>query len=242
MGVNGVHSTEYIYVMQHTIIKFMNIVFFTGAGISEESGIPTFRTGEDSIWNRYNPDIVCNIRAWPFHKDKILSFFNEVRSWVEKCSPNQAHLDIASLENKHTVNVITTNIDELHEMAGSTNVLHIHGNIFESCDVNHHHIGKCDFDINIGDTHPKSKIQLRHNVVMFGEMPYYLNEANRLISKADILVVIGTALSVYPAAGLVHNAKCKTYYIDPESTLEGDSTININKKAIDGMQELLFII
>jgi len=220
----------------------MNIVFFTGAGISEESGIPTFRTGEDSIWNRYGPDIVCNVRAWPHHKEKILSFFNEVRSWVEKCEPNQAHIDISQLENTHTVHVITTNIDELHEMAGSTNVIHVHGNIFESCDVNYHHVEPCHTDINIGDVHTKSNTQLRHNVVMFGEMPYQLTKAMRIISQADILVVIGTSLSVYPAAGLVESFKGTIYYIDPEARSINDKTITINKVATDGVKEFISLI
>ena len=215
----------------------MNIVFFTGAGISEESGIPTFRTGEDSIWNRYNPDIVCNVRAWPHHKEKILSFFNEVRATVEKCEPNQAHLGIAQLENTHTVHVVTTNIDELHEKAGSSNVIHIHGNIFESCDINYHHVEPCHTDINIGDVHSKSNTQLRHNVVMFGEMPYHLNYAQRIISEANILVVVGTSLSVYPAAGLVERFKGEIFYIDPEAVKITENTIPIKTKATDGIKE-----
>ncbi len=220
----------------------MNIVFFTGAGISEESGIPTFRTGENSIWNRYNPDIVCNVRAWPYHKEKILSFFNEVRATVEKCEPNQAHLDIAYLEYEHNVHVITTNIDELHEKAGSSNVIHLHGNIFESCDINYHHVEPCHTDINTGDVHPKSNTQLRHNVVMFGEMPYHLNYAQRIISEANVLVVVGTSLSVYPAAGLVERFKGEIFYIDPEAVKITENTIPIKAKATDGIKEFKFYI
>jgi NAD-dependent deacetylase len=214
----------------------MNIVFFTGAGISEESGIPTFRTGENSIWNRYDPDIVCNVRAWPYHKEKILSFFNEVRSTVEKCESNYAHFDIANLEHKHNVTVITTNIDNLHEKAGSSNVIHLHGNIFESCDINYHHTEPCHTDINIGDVHPKSNSQLRHNVVMFGEMPYQLDYAQRIISEANILVVVGTSLSVYPAAGLVERFKGEIYYIDPEAVKITENTIPIKAKATYGIK------
>ena len=220
----------------------MNIVFFTGAGISEESGIPTFRTGENSIWNRYNPDIVCDVRAWPYHKEKILSFFNEVRATVEKCEPNDAHLDIAQLEYEHNVHVITTNIDELHEKAGSSNVIHLHGNIFESCDINYHHVEPCHTDINIGDIHPKSNFQLRHNVVMFGEMPYHLKYAQRIISEANILVVVGTSLSVYPAAGLVERFKGEIFYIDPEAVKITENTIPIKAKATDGIKEFKFYI
>lgn len=194
-----------------------NITIFSGAGISEESGIPTFRTGEDSIWSKYDQDIVCNIKAWPQHMGESLDFFNKVRQEIEICKPNSCHTDIANLEKNFNVNIITTNIDELHEKAGSSNVIHIHGNIFESCDLNHHHVGSCPIDINIGDKHPKSNTQLRHNVVMFGEMPYRFKEAQQIIPQTDILIVIGSSLSVYPAAGLIFGGRNveKRFYIDP---------------------------
>jgi NAD-dependent deacetylase len=194
-----------------------NLTIFSGAGISEESGIPTFRTGEDSIWSKYNPDIVCNIDSWPKHMEDSLNFFNLVRQEIEMCEPNSCHFDVVSLEKKYNVNVITTNIDELHEKAGSSNVIHIHGNIFEACDLNFHHIEKYSKDINIGDKHPKSNTQLRHNVVMFGEMPQRFKEAQQIISQTDILIIVGSSLSVYPAAGLALGAKNanQKYYIDP---------------------------
>lgn len=194
-----------------------NLTIFSGAGISEESGIPTFRTGENSIWSKYDPDVVCNIQSWPQNMEKSLDFFNLVRQEIQNCEPNSCHIDIANLEKNFKVNIITTNIDELHEKAGSTNVIHIHGNIFESCDLNHHHVEKCLVDIKMGDRHPKSNTQLRHNVVMFGEMPHRFKEAQHIISQTDILIIIGSSLSVYPAAGLALGAKNahKKYYIDP---------------------------
>jgi NAD-dependent deacetylase len=194
-----------------------NITIFSGAGISEESGIPTFRTGEDSIWSKYDPDIVCNIQSWPQNMEKSFDFFNLVRQEIQNCEPNSCHIDIANLEKKYNVNIITTNIDELHEKSGSTNVIHIHGNIFESCDLNHHHVEKCSVDIHIGDIHPKSNTQLRHNVVMFGEMPHRFKEAQQIIAQTDILIIVGSSLSVYPAAGLALGAKnaFKKYYVDP---------------------------
>jgi NAD-dependent deacetylase len=194
-----------------------NLTIFSGAGISEESGIPTFRTGENSIWTKYNPEIVCNIQSWPQNMEKSLDFFNLVRQEIQNCEPNSCHTDIYNLEKNYNVNIITTNIDELHEKAGSTNVIHIHGNIFESCDLNHHHVEKCNVDIKMGDTYPKSNTQLRHNVVMFGEMPHRFKEAQQIISQTDILIVIGSSLSVYPAAGLILGAKkaYKKYYVDP---------------------------
>ena len=194
-----------------------NLTIFSGAGISEESGISTFRTGEDSIWSKYDPDIVCNIQSWPQNMEKSFDFFNLVRQEIQNCEPNSCHIDIANLEKKYNVNIITTNIDELHEKSGSTNIIHIHGNIFESCDLNHHHVEKCSVDIHIGDIHPKSNTQLRHNVVMFGEMPHRFKEVQQIIAQTDILIIVGSSLSVYPAAGLALGAKnaFKKYYVDP---------------------------
>lgn len=219
----------------------MNITFFTGAGMSEESGIPTFRTGENSIWNQYDPDIYCNIRSWPQHKEKMLEFMNMLRRNVLDCSPNQGHFLIAELEKKHNVNIVTTNVDDLHERAGSTNVIHMHGNILENCDLNKRHINYSTQDIKLGDTHPKSGEQLRHNIVMFGEMPYYIKEAKTAINKADILVVVGTSLNVYPAAGLVlYSSVEKKYYIDP-SGLEIEGYETISKKASEGLEFLKYL-
>jgi NAD-dependent deacetylase len=217
-----------------------NLTIFSGAGISEESGIPTFRTGENSIWDKYDPDVVCNKNSWPQNMEKSLEFFNIVRQEIENCKPNSCHIDIADLESKFNVNIITTNIDELHEKAGSTNVFHIHGNIFESCDLNLHHIEKCNVDINIGDRNPISKIQNRHNVVMFGEMPYKFKEAQYIMSQTDVLIIIGSSLSVYPAAGLILGAKraYKKYYIDPMAeNFEGFECIKEN--ATEGIKKII---
>jgi NAD-dependent deacetylase len=217
-----------------------NLTIFSGAGISEESGIPTFRTGENSIWSKYDQDIVCNVKSWPKHMEDSLNFFNLVRQEIEMCEPNSCHFDVVSLEEKYNVNVITTNIDELHEKAGSSNVIHIHGNIFEACDLNLHHPTKYFKDINIGDKHPKSNTQLRHNVVMFGEMPQYFREAQQIISQTDILIVIGSSLSVYPAAGLVLGAKNanQKYYIDPLAE-EIIGFRCIKEKATVGMKKVI---
>lgn len=219
----------------------MKITFFTGAGISEESGIPTFRTGENSIWNKYNPDIVCNIKSWPKHKEKILGFFNEVMDLVVDCEPNEAHKLIADLEWDHEVTVVTTNVDNLHEKAGSTNVIHIHGNIFESCDIKRNHVRKLNSHIELGMLDFKSQKQLRHNVVMFGEMPYHLDKAWELCNNCDILVIIGTSLSVYPAANLVLTSKCnEKYYIDPNpDTLDFYGVSQYVMKAQNGLKNLI---
>jgi NAD-dependent deacetylase len=221
----------------------MKITFFTGAGISEQSGIPTFRTGENSIWNKYDPDIVCNIKSWKKHKEDILNFFNEVMDLVSECEPNEAHKLIADLEQNHEVNVVTTNVDDLHERAGSTNVIHIHGNIFESCDINYNHVKKLHEHIEIGMVDPKSQKQLRHNVVMFGEMPHNYNQAEYLCGNCDILVIIGTSLSVYPACNLVFDSTCKEkYYMDPCDTpdeLLGYAISHYQMSAEKGLRDLI---
>lgn len=216
-----------------------NLTIFSGAGISEESGIPTFRFGEDNIWSKYDSDEVCNVRSWPQNMEKSLDFFNLVRKEMAPYQPNQCHIDIAYLENRFNVNIITTNIDELHERAGSTNVIHIHGNIFESCDLNYHHIERCSTDLKIGDKHPNSNIQLRHNVVMFGEMPQHFYKAQQIISQTDILIVIGSSLSVYPAAGLVLEKQIPIkYYIDTNaSPIEGYTIIK--EKATEGIKQVI---
>ena len=217
----------------------MKIAIFTGAGMSEESGVPTFRTGENSIWDKYDPEIYCNVKSWPYHREKMLNFGNELRQSIEKCQPNKGHFDLAKLEEKYTVDIITTNVDNLHEKAGSTNVIHIHGNMFEQMDEYGNHIFPANQDIKPGDHHPVTGEQLRYNIVMFGEMPKYLNQASKLITEADTLIVIGTSLNVYPAAGLVLGSACsRKYYIDPSnSNIKGFTTIG--KKAIEGIEEVI---
>jgi NAD-dependent deacetylase len=207
-------------------------VIFTGAGVSEESGIPTFRSSdENSIWVKYNADIVCNIRSWAKHKDEMLEFGNEIRREISKCEPNKCHYDIAKLETAYDVTVNTTNVDDLHERAGSSKVIHIHGDLTELMDINLQGHYKSDQDIKIGDLHPETGEQLRHNIVMFGEMPNNLEEAAKEIDQADWFMVIGTSLSVYPAAGLVlnHGKSCQNkYYFDPEGTkIDGFKTISV---------------
>lgn len=217
----------------------MKIVFFTGAGMSEESGIPTFRTGENSIWDKYDPDVYCHVKSWSKHKEKMLDFGNELRQIIEKCLPNDGHKQIANLEKDHDVIIITTNVDDLHERAGSTNVIHIHGSLFESrSSLDPKLIYPLKQDINIGDKCCKGS-QLRYNIVMFGEMPYNLNIAKKNIDEADMLIVVGTSLNVYPAASLVLDSVCtKKYYIDPFGyEIKGYKLIE--KKATEGISEVL---
>ena len=196
------------------------IVVFTGAGVSAESGIPTFRDSEDSLWNKYDVDLVATISGWNKDKEAVLNFHNEVRRQMKGCQANEAHKIIAKLEEKYDVVVVTQNIDSLHEQGGSTKVLHIHGDINKAkssltneyfCDLDEHQ------DLKIGDCCDKGS-QLRHGTVLFGDaLPQRVfNEAAYAIDEADILIIIGTSLQVHPAAGLIGRFEGEQIYVvDP---------------------------
>ena len=195
-----------------------NIVVFTGAGISAESGIKTFR-GSDGLWENYRIEDVATPGAW--HKDKalVLEFYNQRRLQCLNAKPNAAHKGLAQLEKKFNVTVITQNIDNLHERAGSTNVVHLHGEITKSRSTIDESLVYTinGSELNIGDTCEKGS-QLRPHIVWFGEQVPMIEIACRIVSKADIFVVIGSSLLVYPAAGLIDYAPhaIPKFIIDPE--------------------------
>lgn len=225
----------------------MNIIFFTGAGVSEESGIPTFRGKDDSLWSRYDVDIVADSRSIHTHLDQVLDFHNEARKLIEKCKPNYCHQQIAKLQEDHNVVVITTNIDNLHERAGSKNVIHLHGNIFEQCDIKRREVQPCTQDINVGDKHSETGLQLRYNTVLFNEN-LSINTGrifSQLVKEADILVLIGAGLSVYPSNEIVYfndNIIC----INPDiPKLPHFNNINftpIQSSACEGIDKVIEII
>ena len=191
----------------------MRIVFFTGAGISQESGLPTFRdTG--GLWEGYAVEEVCSVQAWANYPTRVLDFYNERRRGVRAALPNAAHKAIAALENTpHSVHIVTQNIDDLHERAGSKNVLHLHGEITKSRSAGDDtHLFPCPGDINQGDTAPDG-MPLRPHVVFFGEGIYNYDAARSVCKKADVLVIVGTSLAVYPAAALAQNSNARTVYI-----------------------------
>lgn len=199
--------------------KKKNIVVFTGAGVSAESGIKTFRDA-DGLWENYNVMDVATPEAWEKDKALVLEFYNQRRKQVLNAQPNLAHKLIADLEQDFEVQVITQNIDDLHERAGSTKVLHLHGEITKSRST----APPYDlFDIKgdkikLGDICPRG-FQLRPHVVWFGEAVPLLPDAEKLVSIADIFIVIGTSLNVYPAAGLVYHTPetSMKYLIDPKA-------------------------
>jgi NAD-dependent deacetylase len=181
------------------------LVVLTGAGISAESGLKTFRDS-DGLWEGYNIEDVATPRAWKKDPALVLDFYNMRRRAVREAMPNAAHLGIAALEKDFDVQVITQNIDDLHERAGSSNILHLHGEILKMRSVlDDNHIVPIMGDIHPGDTAPDGG-QYRPHIVWFEEPVPMIEEAARLARAADIFVVVGTSLAVYPAAGLVHYA------------------------------------
>ena len=181
------------------------LVVLTGAGISAESGLKTFRDS-DGLWNGYNIEDVATPRAWRKDPRLVLEFYNMRRADVAKAQPNAAHYGLADLENDFEVTIITQNIDNLHERGGSTNVLHLHGEIFKMhSEINHRLLYDITGDINWGDK-AEDGGQLRPAIVWFEEPVPMIEIAASVASAADIFVVIGTSLAVYPAAGLLHYA------------------------------------
>ena len=220
-----------------------NIVVFTGAGVSADSGIPTFRDS-NGLWHNYDIKDVATYDAWKSNREMVLDFYNQRRRSMLNVEPNAAHFAIADLEKYANVNVITQNIDDLHERAGSTKVLHIHGEIFKSRSTVDRNIKyDCREDINIGDKCSKGS-QLRPDVVWFGESVTEINRAQVLVKNADLMIVVGSSLVVEPAASLVRLAYWKpVYLVDPNSELsnflKSDTFYFINETAEVGVPNLI---
>lgn len=200
------------------------IVVITGAGISAESGLSTFRDS-GGLWEGYDIHEVASIEGWRKDPETVLNFYNLRRKQALKAKPNKAHKALAHLQNYYDVQIITQNVDNLHEKAGSDRVLHLHGelNKAKSSEVDDHVIEIGDRPIKIGDKAADGS-QLRPHVVWFGEMVPNLEIAAEMTSKADILIVIGTSLVVYPAAGLIDYVKngSDKFIIDPSEPEFGD--------------------
>ncbi len=178
------------------------LVVLTGAGISAESGLRTFRDS-DGLWESYRVEDVATPRAWKKDMDLVLRFYNERRKDILAAQPNAAHLGLAALEDKYEVHIVTQNIDDLHERAGSTAVMHLHGEILTMrSEKDSRIIYEIRGNINRGDLAPDGG-QLRPNIVWFEEEVPMINEAIPLMQEADIFVLVGSSLAVYPAAGLL---------------------------------------
>ncbi|MDR2520849.1 MAG: NAD-dependent protein deacylase [Bacteroidales bacterium OttesenSCG-928-I14] len=217
------------------------IVVLSGAGMSEESGISTFRDN-NGLWNSYDVMQVAHIDSWHVNQNLILQFYNDRRRQLASVSPNIGHQIIAELEKDFNVVVITQNIDNLHERAGTSHIIHLHGELTKACsskDRNKRHVIDIGYnDILPGDLSVDGS-QLRPFIVWFGEDVPEIEKAFIAISKADIIIVVGTSMRVYPAASLIHyaHADAVIYLIDPAEI--NVSIINdvevIRKKASEGL-------
>jgi len=222
-----------------------HIVVLTGAGISAESGLKTFRDS-DGLWMGYNIEDVATAQAFQKNPQLVLDFYNMRRRDVAVAKPNNAHTGLVKLEKNYQVSIITQNIDDLHERAGSTNVLHLHGEIFKMQSVAnsnlHFEIRK---EINVGDL-AKDGSQLRPHIVWFGEAVPMMEKAIALVNNCDILVIIGTSLQVYPAASLLQFAApyIPKYIIDKKlPSVSGYHNLHaIEKPATEGIEEILKIL
>ena len=192
------------------------IVVLSGAGISAESGLGTFRD-KGGLWDQYDINEVATPEAWERNPKLVLEFYNIRRELVIKAEPNEAHKALAKLEKYYDVHIVTQNIDDLHERAGSSNILHLHGEILKAqCSYNPNEIsGIKGPDLKLGDM-SKTGYQLRPHVVWFGEPVPRMFEAEEAVSEADIFIVVGTSLNVYPAANLLYACKklCRKYIVD----------------------------
>jgi NAD-dependent deacetylase len=222
-----------------------NIVVFTGAGISAESGLRTFRDA-GGLWEGYDIMEVASIDGWLKSQETVLAFYNERRAQLLNVHPNPAHLDIQKLEKKYNCHVVTQNVDDLHERAGSSQIIHLHGELKKArSSGNPLNIVDWEGDIAIGDVCPQH-FQWRPHIVWFGEEVPMLELAAGHFTEADICLIIGTSLQVYPAAGLVQfcSPDCEIIYVDPKPHLSYELSRHKKLKvypttAVEGMKEVL---
>lgn len=209
------------------------IVALTGAGISAESGLKTFRDS-DGLWEGHDVYSVATFEGWRKNQALVLDFYNQRRAQLLQVSPNDAHLALAEAEKDFEVYVITQNVDDLHERAGSANVMHLHGELLKVRSTkNAELIQDWKTDLNVGDKCPLG-FQLRPHIVWFGEEVPLINDAAKIVKSADIVLVIGTSLQVYPAAGLISEAspRAQIFYIDPKAEQNLDAVLPKNIKFI----------
>ena len=224
------------------------IAVLSGAGVSAESGLSTYRDN-GGLWDKYDPMDVASDVAWKQNPGLVLEFYNRQREKLKAVRPNEAHRLLASLEDKYNVDIITQNVDNLHERAGSTRVLHHHGEVTKirpenTCNeadaFSEQYVVDCGYErVVLGDLAPNGA-QYRPHIVFFGEPVPKIEKAIDIFSAADIVLIVGTSLSVYPAAGLYRYASGRTpvYIIDPADVPARDPRIvHIRKKATEGMLE-----
>ncbi|GAB4454468.1 MAG: NAD-dependent deacylase [Bacteroidales bacterium] len=216
------------------------LVVLTGAGVSAESGISTFRDS-GGLWEKYKIEDVATPEAWRKNKELVLEFYNQRRKQLLEVKPNRAHELLVELESDFDVQIITQNVDDLHERAGSKNVLHLHGELLKSqSTVDPSLVYKIDgWELKMGDKCEKGS-QLRPFIVWFGEAVPMMDKAMELTEKADIFVVIGTSLQVYPAASLLQYVRPTSpiFVVDPNDVYSWRKAVHIKEKASVGVAKL----
>lgn len=226
------------------------IAVLSGAGISAESGLKTFRDS-GGLWEGYDPMQVASAEGWQKNPGLVLDFYNDRREKLRDASPNEAHRLLAGLEDSWTVDVITQNVDNLHERAGSTHVLHLHGELTKirpenTCNdrdgFSEKYVVDIGYDrVSLGDLAPNGA-QYRPHIVFFGEAVPKIERAIDLVSRCDVMLIVGTSLQVYPAAGLYRYAPADTpiYIVDPAPLSVRDKRVtHIRKVATEGVKECL---
>ena len=221
------------------------LVVLTGAGISAESGLKTFRDS-DGLWEGYDINEVATPRGWRKNPQQVLTFYNMRRKDVADAKPNKAHYGLAALEENFDVHIITQNIDDLHERAGSKKVLHLHGEIFKMCsEKNRALVCEIRTDIKLGDLAPDG-CQYRPDIVWFEEPVEKIPEAAEIVGQSDLFVVVGTSLVVYPAAGLIDFAPMEIPKFIIDKKIPYVSSIfnltTIEKPAGEGVTELMNLL
>ena len=223
------------------------IVVFTGAGIDAESGVETFRGLKNSMWENHNIDDVCTPSGWRKDREKVLNFYNDRRRQLPSVEPNSAHIGLVKLEDKYDVTIVTQNVSDLHKRAGSSKILHLHGELTKargslSSKDTIRDIGYGD--INIGDK-CKNGSQVRPHIVWFEEMPFNVEESYEAIIESDVLIIIGTSLMIGYTLTLLSSVsnECEIYYIDPNPSRYldhlGKDITYIEKTATEGVDLIL---
>lgn len=222
----------------------MRIVVLSGAGISAESGIKTFRDS-NGLWEGHDVMSVASPQGFLNNPELVLDFYNQRRRQLHEVVPNKAHIALAELESNHLVNIVTQNVDDLHERAGSTKVTHLHGELFKArSTVHEHEIVDWKKDLILGDVDVNNN-QLRPHIVWFGEAVPKMEEAIFVVNKADIVIIVGTSMQVYPAAGLIQYAKqnAPIYFVDPKPSIDSNKNITVlAEKATTGIPKVIDLI
>lgn len=224
-----------------------HIVVLTGAGMSAESGISTFRDS-GGLWEQYRIEDVATPEGFAKNPQLVLDFYNLRRKDTITAQPNQGHIGLSEMEKEYKVSIITQNVDNLHERAGSTHVLHLHGELMKVRSVRNpnliYELTPDKLEIKLGDT-GEDDAQLRPHIVWFGEAVPMIEEAIELVQRADVFVIIGTSLNVYPAAGLLNYVlpNVPVFLIDPNNVSPSRDNIHfIHKGASEGVKELVKIL